>query len=187
MKVERFEQAHQLADGQLITDAAGALWKVCHGSGKEHTVLCGVGGDEQARIIKAAGETQVYGDEAPLPWVTVKVVPDDGLRRPVLDPCPVCGFGDWPEGGMHAARSIHMRAHERSNCSTMCVCGDMQAGAADPLAAGNAFAPHLDRKTGEPCPGIPLPGWPRGESAVPAESLDWITRGPLTARAEESK
>ena len=29
-----------------------------------------------------------------------------------LDPCEVCGFEDWPEGGMHAARNIHMRDHE---------------------------------------------------------------------------
>lgn len=36
-----------------------------------------------------------------------------GLRLVVLPPCEVCGFKAWPEGGMHAARSIHMRAHER--------------------------------------------------------------------------
>lgn len=30
-----------------------------------------------------------------------------------LEPCPICGLADWPEGGMHAARAIHMRAHER--------------------------------------------------------------------------
>lgn len=34
-------------------------------------------------------------------------------RLPVLPPCPVCGRTDWPAGGMHAARDIHMRAHER--------------------------------------------------------------------------
>jgi len=31
-----------------------------------------------------------------------------------LPPCEVCGFSDWPEGGMHAARSIHMRQHVRA-------------------------------------------------------------------------
>jgi len=31
---------------------------------------------------------------------------------PLVPPCPICGFGDWPEGGMRAARSIHLRAHE---------------------------------------------------------------------------
>ena len=30
-----------------------------------------------------------------------------------LPPCEVCGFDGWPDGGMFAARSIHMRAHER--------------------------------------------------------------------------
>ena len=35
-------------------------------------------------------------------------------RREVAPPpCEVCGASDWPVGGMHAARSIHMRAHER--------------------------------------------------------------------------
>ena len=44
-----------------------------------------------------------------------------GVRRggirydvPVLPPCEVCGFSTWPAGGMHAARSIHMRGHERN-------------------------------------------------------------------------
>jgi hypothetical protein len=27
--------------------------------------------------------------------------------------CPVCGFDNFPEGGMHAAYSIHMNDHER--------------------------------------------------------------------------
>lgn len=75
VKVERFEQAHDLPDGQLVTDANGELWEVRHGSGQHHTVLSSVGADEQAVMIKAAGETHVYGDEAPLPWSTVKVVP----------------------------------------------------------------------------------------------------------------
>lgn len=30
-----------------------------------------------------------------------------------LPPCPVCGRADWPAGGMHAARTVHMLAHER--------------------------------------------------------------------------
>lgn len=30
-----------------------------------------------------------------------------------LPPCPLCEFGDWPEGGMHAARSIHIHDHLR--------------------------------------------------------------------------
>lgn len=34
-------------------------------------------------------------------------------RRLVLPPCPICGFDSWPEDGMHAARSIHLRVHER--------------------------------------------------------------------------
>ena len=29
-----------------------------------------------------------------------------------LAPCEVCGFRDWPEGGMRAARDIHMRDHQ---------------------------------------------------------------------------
>jgi hypothetical protein len=177
MKVERFADAHQLTDGQLITDADGNLWKVFRPEPGGRMWLY-----EQGDTGVSSFEATDPGDDAPLPWSTVKVVPDDDLPRPTLDPCPVCGKADWPEGGMHAARSIHLRAHERSNSSTMCVCGDMQAGAAWPLAAGNAFAPHLDRKTGKPCPGIPT-----SEPPVQAESLDWITRGPLTARVEESK
>jgi hypothetical protein len=35
-----------------------------------------------------------------------------------LPPCEVCGFSAWPEGGMHAARSIHMRQHERGEASS---------------------------------------------------------------------
>lgn len=31
----------------------------------------------------------------------------------VLPPCPMCGRTDWPAGGMHAVRDIHIRAHER--------------------------------------------------------------------------
>jgi hypothetical protein len=34
--------------------------------------------------------------------------------RVVLPPCPICGLADWPEGGMHAARSMHLNAHERA-------------------------------------------------------------------------
>ena len=45
---------------------------------------------------------------------TIKVDwPQPGDAVIQLAPCEVCGFRDWPEGGMHAARSIHMRAHER--------------------------------------------------------------------------
>jgi hypothetical protein len=32
-------------------------------------------------------------------------------EQPLVPPCEVCGFSDWPEGGMHAARSIHVRQH----------------------------------------------------------------------------
>jgi hypothetical protein len=39
---------------------------------------------------------------------------EEERRQVVLPPCEVCGFSDWPEGGMHAARSIHMRQHERA-------------------------------------------------------------------------
>ena len=35
------------------------------------------------------------------------------MSQVALPACPVCGFADWPEGGMHAARSIHMQTHER--------------------------------------------------------------------------
>lgn len=31
-----------------------------------------------------------------------------------LPPCEVCGFSAWPVGGMAAARSIHIREHERA-------------------------------------------------------------------------
>jgi hypothetical protein len=31
-----------------------------------------------------------------------------------LAPCPICGRKDWPEGGQHAARNIHMRTHENT-------------------------------------------------------------------------
>jgi hypothetical protein len=39
--------------------------------------------------------------------------------KPTLPPCPVCGFGDWPEGGMHAARNIHIRSHDKLPCCDM--------------------------------------------------------------------
>lgn len=175
MRVERFEQAHQLADGQLITDAAGYLWKIHKydtGGAAGETWLMHFS-DEYAFWVRPSGETHALGNDAPLPWTTVKVVPDadghldammreqerlslarvrrladrvpdatglmfdledirsvlscldrllnhDDLPRPVLDPCPVCGFADWPEGGMHAARSIHLRAHERAGESPTC-------------------------------------------------------------------
>lgn len=255
MKVERFEQAHQLADGQLVTDNGGNLWTVFRAEAGGRTWLYDVGSPGLSFEVSASGELIPGDDEASapsLPWRTVTIIEDDAppvyctrcgstsfaagsppitaetgrpneepgywdqtwtvtapkhidftpaevqqacdaLRRlsgalpgkypkvmltgvgvfPVWagaeggpcsvvfeDPCPVCGFADWPEGGMWSAREMHLRAHERSNSSTMCVCGDMQAGAADPLTALNAFAPHVDRKTGQPCPGIPLPGWP---------------------------
>lgn len=48
----------------------------------------------------------------------------DGLRVRLgrsywcgLPPCEVCGFSSWPAGGMAAARSIHMRAHERNKAN----------------------------------------------------------------------
>ena len=41
-------------------------------------------------------------------------LPEAAAARTVtLPPCEVCGFDGWPVGGMHAARDIHMRAHER--------------------------------------------------------------------------
>lgn len=58
------------------------------------------------------GQRWQSGCDAPpldlkLPW-----------RQPAGDatppPCGVCGHADWPPGGMHAAREIHMRAHERA-------------------------------------------------------------------------
>lgn len=38
--------------------------------------------------------------------------------------------------------------------STMCVCGDNQETAL--LGSDNLFVPHLDGKTGQPCPGMPV-------------------------------
>lgn len=151
MRVERFEQAHQLAEGQLVIDAKGELWKAIHYLGDVQ--LIGFEGVENAFIVDQSGQGRPLGpeDDAPLPWLTVKVVPDD------------------PDLSAY-----------RTNSSTMCVCGDMATVLLS--GAGNVFAPHLDRKTGKPCPGIPT-----SEPPVPAESLDWITRGPLTARVEESK
>lgn len=35
---------------------------------------------------------------------------------------------------------------------TMCTCGDNQLMAEQP--SENVFEPHLDRKTGQPCPGL---------------------------------
>lgn len=47
-------------------------------------------------------------------WFDSLPHPAGGVRQPVLlSPCPICGFGEWPAGGMHAARLIHLRAHER--------------------------------------------------------------------------
>jgi hypothetical protein len=41
--------------------------------------------------------------------------------------------------------------------STMCVCGDMQTLVDElPNRTGNVFVPHTDRRTGEPCKGMPL-------------------------------
>lgn len=97
--------------------------------------------------------------QAALPGVCPVVV----LEGVTILPNHLRRAGGWCAPTAEALRGElepHLRAHERSNSSTMCVCGDMQAGAADPLAALNAFAPHVDRKTGQPCPGIPLPGWP---------------------------
>lgn len=54
---------------------------------------------------------------------TLVIAPGEALDLPavvavrggvVLPPCEVCGFSTWPAGGMHAARSIHMRGHERN-------------------------------------------------------------------------
>ena len=157
MKVERFEQAHQLAEGQLVLDNNQNLWKVHKFlyrdgpyKGRADTWLVDFAGDEYPFTVKLDGETYALGEDAPLPWVTVKVVPDD--------PDP----------------SAYL-----TNSSTMCVCGDMQQCLMP--GAGNVFAPHTNRKTGEPCPGIPTPGWPRGAPPVPAESLGWVTRRPLMA------
>lgn len=58
--------------------------------------------------------------------------------------------------------------------STMCVCGDNQECAT--LGAGNMFVPHTNRRTGEPCPGIPQPKGPTGSKGrVVAEFLTGLT------------
>lgn len=71
--------------------------------------------DEVAQVVRAAQTFQ-----AALPNATSK------LRHTVtlhgvgvlpgfqLAPCPICGRKDWPEGGQHAARNIHMRSHENT-------------------------------------------------------------------------
>lgn len=73
MKVERFEQAHELTDGQLVTDAAGELWKIT--KYHDETWLMHFS-DEYAFTVKSDGGTHAHGGDAPLPWSTVKVVPD---------------------------------------------------------------------------------------------------------------
>lgn len=58
--------------------------------------------------------------------------------------------------------------------STMCRCGDNQQCAE--IGADNMFVPHTDRRTGEPCPGIPQPKVPGGAgSAAVRRFLDDIT------------
>lgn len=53
----------------------------------------------------------VLDGRTPVDW------PQPGDPVVQLAPCPVCGRGDWPEGGQRAARNIHMRAHERQGQS----------------------------------------------------------------------
>jgi hypothetical protein len=120
VKVERWEDHDQLVEGQLVADASGKLWlvrqpKPTDGDDRVQTWLCHFS-DEYAFVMNAelsGGRRGVYalGDDAPFPLTTVHVVPDESAV--VLPPCEVCGFAAWPEGGAHAARSIHMRQHER--------------------------------------------------------------------------
>ena len=131
MRIERWEDHNQLVEGQLVTDAAGKLWKVhkytsSRADGHVETWLCHFS-DEYAFCMGVGyvgpDRPKVYalGDDAPFPLTTVKVVPQDD---------------------------------EPTRMSTMCVCGQNQRGLG--VDARNVFAAHND-KAGDPCPGLPLP------------------------------
>lgn len=93
----------------VSADAGPDLWSPFPGLNVRATEL----GDGRFMVEAWQGRPACDG-----PWAYGVIRP--GLSRPVLDPCPVCGFADWPEGGMHAARSIHMRAHERAGEAPTC-------------------------------------------------------------------
>lgn len=77
-------------------------------------VLLGVGAPPEGWSPCVCGSTVRPHDCVWAGLKTTLALPEVATTRlPVLPPCPVCGRTDWPAGGMHAARDIHMRAHER--------------------------------------------------------------------------
>lgn len=66
--------------------------------------------------------------------------------------------------------------------STMCVCGDMQQ-INENWGADNVFLPHNNRRTGEPCPGLPQPRFVRGNEIIDRLAADVDLTGLLPEQA----
>lgn len=67
--------------------------------------LAEVGGSRAVHLVSLSN-INVLDGAAKVTW------PQPGDAVIQLAPCEVCGFKDWPEGGMRAARSIHVRGHQ---------------------------------------------------------------------------
>lgn len=66
MKIERWQDHDQLVEGQLVTDAAGNLWKIA--KFQDETWLL-------PYVPFSSLGTSALGDDAPFPLTVVKVVP----------------------------------------------------------------------------------------------------------------
>jgi len=91
------------APGNCYTPAEAAhVVRAAHAFGE---IIAAVGAPTAFHEVLIDG-LQVIPQSIVVDW------PQPGDAVIQLAPCEVCGFSDWPAGGMHAARSIHMHNHK---------------------------------------------------------------------------
>lgn len=74
MKIEQWQQCHQLSEGQLVIDADFEIWLV---SKHDDETWLEPFSDEYATIIRSDGDVRVDPETAKLPLTVLKTVPDD--------------------------------------------------------------------------------------------------------------
>jgi hypothetical protein len=79
MKIETWQQCHELSKGQLVVDADGEVWRV---SKYEDETWLECFSDEYATTIKPDGTVpRQTADDAKLPLTVVKTVPVEADTR----------------------------------------------------------------------------------------------------------
>lgn len=92
MKIQQWQQCHELSKGQLVVDADFEVWRV---SKHDDETWLEPFSDEYATIVRSDGGVRVDSETAKLPLTVVKAVPVDESQEALDKYIAAIVSGDW--------------------------------------------------------------------------------------------